>query len=117
MLFRSGYAEGDYVRIAAPLAGALTSLPVSAGHTLVRAQAERHYVARQVIAEKFELAGQTLCVIGLGDIGGTLAQKAKALGMRVIGVRRTTAPFAGLDAQYTPEQLPDALPQAGERTR
>ena len=80
--------------------------------TLVRAQAERHYVARQVIAEKFELAGQTLCVIGLGDIGGTLAQKAKALGMRVIGVRRATAPFAGLDAQYTPEQLPDALPQA-----
>lgn len=80
--------------------------------TLVRAQTARHHVARQVIAEKFELAGQTLCVIGLGDIGGTLAQKAKALGMRVIGVRRTPTPFPGLDAQYTPAQLPDALPQA-----
>jgi D-2-hydroxyacid dehydrogenase (NADP+) len=80
--------------------------------TLVRAQTARQPVARQVIAEKFELAGQTLCVIGLGDIGGTLAQKAKALCMRVIGIRRTTAPFAGLDVQYTPTQLAAALPQA-----
>jgi phosphoglycerate dehydrogenase-like enzyme len=80
--------------------------------TLVRAQAERLPVARQVIAEKFELAGQTLCVIGLGDIGGALAAKAKLLGMRVIGVRRTTTPCAGLDAQFTPAQLPAALPQA-----
>lgn len=80
--------------------------------TLLRAQAEHKQVAKQVIAEKFELAGQTLCVIGLGDIGGTLAQKAKVLGMRVIGVRRTAAPFPGLDAQYTPDQLANALPQA-----
>lgn len=79
---------------------------------LMRAQSERRQVAAQAIREKFELAGQTLCVIGLGDIGGTLAEKAKLLGMRVIGVRRTTAPFPGLDAQYTNEQLLEALPQA-----
>lgn len=30
----SGYAEGDYVRIASPLAGALVSLPVLAGQTV-----------------------------------------------------------------------------------
>ncbi|MCB0185936.1 MAG: D-2-hydroxyacid dehydrogenase, partial [Caldilineaceae bacterium] len=80
--------------------------------TLIRAQDAQKHVAKQVIAEKFEVAGQTLLVIGLGDIGGTLAQKAKLLGMRVLGVRRTTEPFAGLDAQYTPEQLLEALPQA-----
>lgn len=80
--------------------------------TLIRAQAEYKQVAKQVIAEKFELAGQTLCVIGLGDIGGTLAQKAKLLGMRVLGVRRTAAPFPALDGQYTPDQLLVALPQA-----
>ncbi|MEZ4859801.1 MAG: D-2-hydroxyacid dehydrogenase [Caldilineaceae bacterium] len=79
---------------------------------LLQGQKEHKYVAKQVIAEKFELAGQTLCVIGLGDIGGTLAQKAKLLGMRVLGVRRTTEPFPGLAAQYTPHQLLDALPQA-----
>ncbi|MCB0128711.1 MAG: D-2-hydroxyacid dehydrogenase, partial [Caldilineaceae bacterium] len=80
--------------------------------TLIRAQAERKHVAKRVIAEKFEVAGQTLLVIGLGDIGGTLAQKAKLLGMRVLGMRRTTEPFPGLDAQYTPDQLLAALPQA-----
>ncbi len=80
--------------------------------TLVKAQSERRPVAAQVIGEKFELAGQTLCVIGLGDIGGTLAQKAKLLGMRVIGVRRTAALFPVVDAQYTPDQLLDALPKA-----
>lgn len=79
---------------------------------LLRGQNERKQVARQVIAEKFELAGQTLCVIGLGDIGGALAQKAKLLGMRVLGVRRTSDPFPHLDAQYTPDRLLDALPEA-----
>jgi D-2-hydroxyacid dehydrogenase (NADP+) len=80
--------------------------------TLLQAQGEHRQVAAQVIREKFELEGQTLCVIGLGDIGGALAQKAKRLGMRVLGVRRTVRPFADLNAQYTPDQLHLALPQA-----
>lgn len=80
--------------------------------TLLQAQGTHQHVAAQVISEKFELEGQTLCVIGLGDIGGTLAQKAKRLGMRVLGVRRTVAPFESLDAQYRPEQIQEALPQA-----
>lgn len=33
----TGYAEGDYVRVAAPLAGALVALPVQAGQTLAAA--------------------------------------------------------------------------------
>jgi phosphoglycerate dehydrogenase-like enzyme len=41
------------------------------------------------------LDGQTLCVLGLGDIGGTLAYKAKALGMRALGVRRKGERFPG----------------------
>lgn len=80
--------------------------------TLIHAQGDRQRVAPQVIHEKFELAGQTLCVIGLGDIGGTLAAKAKLLGMRVHGIRRSATPFPDLDTQYTPDQLLDALPQA-----
>jgi D-2-hydroxyacid dehydrogenase (NADP+) len=36
----------------------------------------------------FELGGQMLLVVGLGDIGQALAKRANALGMRVIGVRR-----------------------------
>jgi phosphoglycerate dehydrogenase-like enzyme len=36
----------------------------------------------------FEISGQTLAVVGLGAIGGELAPRAHALGMRVVGVRR-----------------------------
>ncbi|MFN8441150.1 MAG: D-2-hydroxyacid dehydrogenase [Caldilineaceae bacterium] len=79
---------------------------------LIRAQGEHRSVAKQAISEKFELAGQSLCVIGLGDIGGTLVQKAQLLGMRVIGVRRTSTHFPGIDALYTNEQLLEALHQA-----
>lgn len=80
--------------------------------TLLAAQGARRPTAAQVIREKFELDGQTLCVIGLGDIGGTLAHKAKRLGLRVLGVRRTRAPFGSVDAQYTQDQLHAVLPQA-----
>jgi phosphoglycerate dehydrogenase-like enzyme len=81
-------------------------------HTLLWAQRLHQRARERVIAHKFELEGQTLCVLGLGDIGGTLARKAQALGMRVLGVRRSQEPFPGLDGQYTPGQLLEALPQA-----
>jgi phosphoglycerate dehydrogenase-like enzyme len=35
-----------------------------------------------------ELGGKTLLIVGLGQIGGRLAQVAKAFDMRVIGIRR-----------------------------
>src|SRR5437764_15483740 len=35
-----------------------------------------------------ELAGKTLLVVGLGDIGGRLARLAKVFEMRVVGLRR-----------------------------
>lgn len=38
--------------------------------------------------QQFELDGQTLCVVGLGDIGLALAERAACMGMRVTGVRR-----------------------------
>jgi phosphoglycerate dehydrogenase-like enzyme len=81
-------------------------------HVLIHAQRTGAWIKEEVLAHKFELAGQTLCVIGLGDIGGTLALKAKALGMRVLGVRRSKTPFPGIDAQYTRDQLLDVLPGA-----
>src|SRR6516225_5465642 len=38
-----------------------------------------------------ELGGKTLLVVGLGGIGGRLAQLAKAFDMRVVGLRRDPA--------------------------
>jgi phosphoglycerate dehydrogenase-like enzyme len=42
--------------------------------------------------QQFELEGQSLCVVGLGDIGLALAEKATALGMHVTGVKRRESP-------------------------
>jgi D-2-hydroxyacid dehydrogenase (NADP+) len=78
----------------------------------IRAQTERRHIQKEVMQTKFELAGQTLCVVGLGDIGGTLARKASALGMYIIGVRRTAYPAPGVVQVYTTEQLTTALAQA-----
>ena len=42
-----------------------------------------------------ELGGKTLLIVGLGQIGGRLAQLAKAFDMRVIGIRRDPRAGAG----------------------
>jgi D-2-hydroxyacid dehydrogenase (NADP+) len=81
-------------------------------NTLIRAQGERRHVQKEVMKTKFELVGQTLCVIGLGDIGGTLARKASALEMHVIGVRRSVRPAPGVAKVYPAEELTTALAQA-----
>ncbi len=58
------------------------------------------------------LAGQTLAVIGLGQIGGHVAANAQALGMRVLGVRRSKTPHPAVDALYPPEALHQVLAEA-----
>ena len=42
-----------------------------------------------------ELGRKTLLIVGLGQIGGRLAQLAKAFDMRVIGIRRDPCAGAG----------------------
>ena len=60
------------------------------------------------------IAESTVLVLGLGDIGGRYARMCKALGAKVIGVRRT--PNAEkpdyLDVQVAIDALDDFLPQA-----
>ncbi|MFP3897197.1 MAG: D-2-hydroxyacid dehydrogenase [Anaerolineales bacterium] len=81
-------------------------------NALMRAQREHARVREEIRAQKFELEGQTLCVLGLGDIGGTLARKAGNLGMYVLGVRRSARRFPHVDEQYGPHQLLDIFPRA-----
>ncbi len=53
--------------------------------------------------------GSTICVVGLGDLGGNFARRVKALGAHVRGVRRT----AGEKPDYVDELFTgDALRQA-----
>lgn len=60
-----------------------------------------------------DLRGQTMIVVGLGNIGAGIAQFAKAVGMQVIGIRRTpkTADDA-LDEIHPPSALGELLPKA-----
>lgn len=60
-----------------------------------------------------ELSGKTMLVIGLGRIGGRLAQLGKAFDMNVIGFRRDPASGRGAaDVVHTLAELPTYLPQA-----
>jgi len=55
------------------------------------------------------LRGKTLAIVGLGEIGRSLARAAAAFGMRVTGVSRTGRRVVNVDRVYRPRQLMRAL--------
>ena len=60
-----------------------------------------------------ELGGKSLLVVGLGQIGGRLAQIAKAFDIRVVGLRRDPATGRGAaDAVHAMSELKSLLPEA-----
>jgi phosphoglycerate dehydrogenase-like enzyme len=77
-----------------------------------RARRWDHYAVR-------ELQGQTLLLLGLGGIGRAVAVRAAALGMRVVGVRRTPdvaadeePSLAAVDEVHGTDALPTLVPDA-----
>lgn len=58
------------------------------------------------------LAGKTLGILGLGEIGRELARKAAALELRVIGTRNTAELVAQVDRIYPPEATDEVLAQS-----
>jgi phosphoglycerate dehydrogenase-like enzyme len=72
------------------------------------AQAERrwdHY-------RHAELNGQTCGIVGLGNIGADLAMKARAMHMRVLGIRRRPEPVLNVDEVRGSESLPWLLAES-----
>ncbi len=55
------------------------------------------------------LEGSTMCVVGLGTIGQSIARRAKALGMHVTGVRRSGDPVDGIDTVVTMDDRLEAI--------
>jgi phosphoglycerate dehydrogenase-like enzyme len=60
-----------------------------------------------------ELSGQSLFVVGLGEIGREVARLGKALGMRTVGFRRTEGPPPEwVDEVHGPQRLPELASRA-----
>lgn len=70
---------------------------------------------RKAVWDRFEQArlyGKTVAIVGVGIIGGDLALRCKACGMRVIGVTRTPRAVDGIDDMMSYGQLEQAAKQA-----
>jgi D-2-hydroxyacid dehydrogenase (NADP+) len=77
------------------------------------AQRERRWSPHDRTRAPARLDEQTLLILGLGAIGSEIARLARALGLRVIGVRRSPAtPQDPVDELHGPHALPELLPRA-----
>ena len=78
-------------------------------------QAKRHWrgMIGDLSRREDELGGKTLLIVGLGRIGGRLAQLAKAFDLKVIGIRRDPAGGQGAaNSVHALGALKSLLPQA-----
>lgn len=62
--------------------------------------------------ETFTIAGESLCVVGLGTLGQGIVDRASALGLEITGVRRSGDPIEGVKRVYSPDELHTALSDA-----
>jgi D-2-hydroxyacid dehydrogenase (NADP+) len=76
------------------------------------AQRRRAWEPRNLEAPPRDLRGQTLTIFGLGAIGLEVARLARAVGLRVIGVRRNPGLAVGaVDECHPPAMLDELLPR------
>ena len=77
------------------------------------AQRERHWLEAGAVEPPPDLGGQTLVIVGLGGIGAEIARLGRALGLHVVGVRRSaTSPQLPVDELIPPSRLRDVLARA-----
>jgi D-2-hydroxyacid dehydrogenase (NADP+) len=60
----------------------------------------------------FTVENERLCVLGLGTLGEGITSRADALGMDVVGVRRSEEPVPGVSEVYHPDDLHEAIADA-----
>ncbi|MFD1511687.1 D-2-hydroxyacid dehydrogenase [Halomarina rubra] len=91
-----------------------------AGHCLTFARRLHRYRDRQhdrvwehePYDRAFTLRDERACVVGLGTLGQGVAVRLDALGMDVVGVRRTPALVPGVSEVFTPDALAEAVADA-----
>ena len=79
-------------------------------HSLL--QKELRWKSRDAVATPEVVEGRTMLILGLGAIGKRVAQIARVLGMKPIGVNYSGRPVAEVDETYPISKLDDLLPRA-----
>jgi len=77
-------------------------------HTYIAQQRQRRWQMNEWTA----LAGKTVLVIGLGEIGRRVARHARHLGMHVLGLRARAGAVEEVDEMVAPDHLLEALGRA-----
>ena len=70
---------------------------------------QRNHIRQKPEQLAEEAEGKTLGIVGAGSIGSDVARYAKALGFRVVGVKRNVVPLEHYDAVYSNQDLDKAL--------
>jgi phosphoglycerate dehydrogenase-like enzyme len=71
---------------------------------------QRHSEWRQIFTPS--IAGRTALIVGVGDMGGAVAEAARDLRLRVLGVRRSGGPHPCVERMYQTAEIEQALPLA-----
>ncbi|MGI6696300.1 MAG: D-2-hydroxyacid dehydrogenase [Christensenellales bacterium] len=80
---------------------------------LPRYRDNQHKKVWEDLGRMRSIQGATVLVVGAGSIGGNFASLAKAMGARVIGIRRSEAPAQPpFDEMHTMDKLDELLPEA-----
>ena len=58
------------------------------------------------------VTGKTVLLVGVGGTGGACAERCKALGMQVLGVRPSRRPHPAVDEMFGSDELKSVLPRA-----
>jgi len=90
------------------------------GYMTMLARGLNHYVTAQADNEwtelpwdrPFTLAGEPVCIVGLGTIGQAIAERATWMDMEVRGVRRSPEPAPIVDELYTSDEIHAAMMDA-----
>jgi phosphoglycerate dehydrogenase-like enzyme len=78
----------------------------------LEAQRRKQWAPMRGAAQPHDFQGQTLLVVGMGKIGSPIARFARALGMRVIGIRRKPKGVDDpVDEMHPLSELPTLLPR------
>lgn len=89
--------------------GLMALLMVNARMPALMWNHRRHRWDRQFTSA---LNGKTVLIVGVGTIGGGIAELARQFGMQVLGIRRSGAPHPAVDEMHGPEALHALLPRA-----